>query len=78
MGWERTPGGSLTVSGMTGLRRCSGCLREVVEEESDVEKVQLDMGVVEVVLAEVMRPPGTLGRKARSDGLGGQMGLSLF
>lgn len=52
------PGGSLTVFGMTGLRRCRGCLREVAED-SDVEKVQLDIGVVEVVLAEMMRPPGT-------------------
>lgn len=29
--WGRTPGGSFTVSGMTGLRRCRGCLKEELE-----------------------------------------------
>lgn len=76
-GWERTPGGSFTVSGMTGFRRCSGFL----EEDSDVEEAQLDREVVEpagVRFGKEVRPPGTLGRWARSDGLGGQLGLGLL
>lgn len=61
VGWERTHGGSLTGSGMTGLRRCSVCLWEVLED-SYVEEVQLNKGLVGVLLAELMCPPGTLGR----------------
>lgn len=42
--WERMPGGSLTVSGMMGLRRCSGCLRDALEDS----EVQLNKEEVEL------------------------------
>lgn len=63
--------------GITGLRRCSGCL----VEDSEVEEAQLN--TEEVELAEVRfgretRPGGALGRWARFDGLGAQTGLYLF
>lgn len=66
--------------GMMGLRRCSGCLGEAVED-SEVEETQLDteeMELAGVRLSRETRPPGTLGRWARSDGLGGQTGLYLL
>ena len=78
--WEWTPGGSLTVSGMTGLRRCSGCLKEVLED-SEVEEAQLyreEEELAWVRFGRETRPPGTLGRWARSGGLGGQTGLNLL
>ena len=78
--WERTPGGSLTVSGMMGLRRCSGCLKEALED-SEVEEAQLNKEEVElegVKADSETRPLGTLGRWARSDGLGGQTGLHFL
>lgn len=55
------PGGSLTVLGMIGLRRCSGCL----EKGSEVEEAQLDKEEVELAgvrFDRETRPPGTLGR----------------
>lgn len=79
-GRGRTPRGSLTVSGMTGVRRCSGFLEEQ-EEDSDVEEAQLDREVVEPAGARFgneVRPAGALGRWDRSEGLGGQIGLSLL
>lgn len=65
------------MSGITGLRRCSGCLAE----DSEVEEMQLNKEEVE--LAEVRfgretRPLGALGRWARLGGLGRQTGLYLF
>ena len=74
--WAWMPGGSFTVAGMTGLRRCSGCLWE----ESEVEEAQLDREEVELAgvrFGREWRPPRTLGRWARS-GLGGQVGLCLL
>lgn len=79
-GWGRTPRGSLTVSGMTGVRRCSGFLEEQ-EEDSDVEEAQLDREVLEPAGARFgneVRPTRALGRWDRSEGLGGQTGLSLL
>lgn len=78
--WEWTPGGSLTVSGMTGLRRCSGCRAEALEQ-SEVKEAQLDREEQEpagVRLGRDARPPGTLGRWTSSGGFGGQTGLHLL
>lgn len=78
--WDRTPGGSLTVSGMTGQRRCRRCLREALED-SEAEEAQLDREEVELAGVRFdrdVRPPGTLSRWAISDGLGGQTGLCLL
>lgn len=69
-GGGRTPRGSLTVSGMTGVRRCSGFLEEQ-EDESDTEPAGARFG-------NDVRPAGALGRWDRSEGLGGQSGLSLL
>lgn len=77
---EWMPGGSLTVSGMTGLRRCSTCLKEALED-SEVEEAQLNREEVELARVRFdreTRPPETFGRCARSDGLGGQTGLYLL
>lgn len=68
------------MSGMMGLRRCSRCLKEGLDD-SEVEEAQLN--TEEVELAGVRfgietRPPGTLGRWARSGGLGGHAGLNLL
>lgn len=74
------PCGSLTVSGITGLRRCNRCLREEPEEEEFSEAL-LEMEEVEVAglrFGKETRPPGTLNRWARSAGLGGQTGLCLL
>lgn len=74
------PGGSFTVSGMMGLRRCSGCLKEQLEDP-DVREVMLEMEEVELAgvrFERETRPPGTLNRWARSNGLGGQAGLYLL
>lgn len=68
------------MSGMTGLRRWSGCLKEALED-SEVEEAQLNTEEVELAgvrFGRKTRPPGTLGRWARSDGLGGQTGLYLL
>ena len=68
------------MSGMTGLRRCRRCLREALED-SEAEEAQLDREEVELAGVRFdrdVRPPGTLGRWARSDGLGGQTGLCLL
>lgn len=68
------------MSGMMGLRRCSGCLKEVLEDP-EVEEAQLITEEVELAgvrFDREMRPPGTLGRWARSVGLGGQTGLYLL
>lgn len=68
------------MSGMMGLRRCSGCLKEMLEDP-EVEEVQLITEEVELAgvrFERETRPPGTLGRWARSVGLGGQTGLYLL
>lgn len=78
--WEWTPGGSFTVSGMMGLRRCSRCLKEALEH-SEVEEAQLNTEEVELAgvrFGAETRPVKAFGRWARSDGLGGQTGLYLF
>lgn len=65
------------MSGMTGLRRCSRCLKE----DSEVEEVQLNTEEVELAgvrFDRETRPPGSLGRWARSGGLGRQIGLYLL
>lgn len=74
------PCGSLTVSGMMGLRRCNRCLREEPEDE-ELREVLLEMEEVEVAglrFGREMRPPGTLNRWTKSAGLGGQTGLCLL
>lgn len=74
------PCGSLTVSGMMGLRRCNRCLREELEEE-EFREALLEMEEVELAglrFDRETRPPGTLKRWARSAGLGGQTGLYLL
>lgn len=68
------------MSGMMGLRRCSGCLKEALEDP-EVEEAQLIPDEVEperVGFGRETRPPGTLGRWAKSVGLGGQTGRCLF
>lgn len=68
------------MSGMMGLRRCSGCLKEALEDP-EVEEAQLIPDEVElerVGFGRETRPPGTLGRWAKSVGLGGQTGRYLF
>lgn len=68
------------MSGMTGLRRRSICLNEA-SESSEVGEAQLNTEEEElagVMFGRETRPPGTLGRWARSDGLGGQTGLYLL
>lgn len=52
------------MSGMTGLRRCSWCLKEVLED-SEVEEAQLyreEEELAWVRFGRETRPPGTLGR----------------
>lgn len=73
---ERIPGGNLTVSGMTGLRRCSGCLKDPEVEEALLNTEEVELAGVR--LAREKRPPGSLGCWARSVGLGGQTGLYLL
>lgn len=66
--------------GMMGLRRFSGCLREMLEDSEAVE-AQLDREEVELAgvrFGREMRPVRILGRWAKSGGLGGQMGLFLL
>lgn len=68
------------MSGMMGLRRCSGCLKEVLEDP-EIEEAQLITEEVELAgvrFDRETRPPGTLGCWARSVGLGGQTGLYLL
>ncbi len=68
------------MSGMTGLRRCSRCLAEVLED-SEAEEMQLNKEEVELAgvrFGRETRPPVTLGRWARFVGLGGQTGLYRF
>lgn len=68
------------MSGMTGLRRCSRCRKEALED-SEVEEAQLDTEEVELAgvrFDRETRPMRILGRWARSGGLGGQTGLNLF
>lgn len=72
---EETPGGSLTVSGMMGLRRCSGCLKET-PGDPEAEEVQLNTEGVR--FGRQTRPPETLCCWARSGGLGGHTGLHLL
>lgn len=77
---NRTPGGSLTVSGMTARRRCSGRLEQVLEEP-EVDEAQLDREEAEpagVRLGRDASPPGACGRWVRVAGFGGQTGLYLF
>lgn len=74
------PCGSLTVSGIMGLRRCNRCLREELEEE-ELREALLEIEEVDVAglrFGRETRPPGTLKRWARSAGLGGQTGLCLL
>lgn len=74
------PCGSLTVSGMMGLRRCNRCLREEPEDE-ELREALLEMEEVEVAglrFGRETRPLGTLNRWAKSAGLGGQTGLCLL
>lgn len=73
---ERIPGGNLTVSGMIGLRRCSGCLKDPEVEEALLNTEEVELAGVR--FARETRPPETLGCWARSVGLGGQTGLYLL
>lgn len=77
---KRIPGGTLTVSGMTGRWRCSGRLEQVLED-LEVEEAQLDKEEAELAgvrFRRDTRPPGTLVCWDRFAGFGGQTGLYLF
>lgn len=68
------------MSGMMGLRRCSRCLTEELGD-SEVEEAQLNREELELAGVRFdieTRPPGALGRWARSVGLGGHVGLTLL
>lgn len=77
---DTTPGGSLTVSGVTRLRRLSEGLREVLEG-SDVVDIKVEMEEQEPVGLRFLRevhPLGNVGRWVSSDDLGGRIGVNLL
>lgn len=74
---DPTAGGSLTASGIKGWCRFSGSLR--AEEESEDKVVPLDTKEQEPVgLRPRIAMDRVENRKARSEGLGGQIGLHVF